>query len=646
MSAEDKKIQYTIEAIDETEKGLQSASIGMSKLTAKVFALNQTFDVLKNLGGMVGKTFSALYSPASQLSEAVEKQSQILGLSTKEMQKWNFVATQNKASVDSVTMGFTILTSKAYDAYNGNKAASDSFKSLGISVADASGNLKSNETLINDTVRALSSISSESERSAKAQDLFGRSGRELLPLLAQGKTAIDDQRKAAENLGQVLSQDAVENFTATGDALDALKTSTTVAAGEFLNTFLPAIKTTLEWTTKLGAAIGNLVRPDTEVEGYAKKIAEVKDKITRADKAPLTSAKTKQDLQDELAFYERYYNMALKISQLAPQDKQSSTVSATGAQKTSSGDGKKQSFDDYASSIGLSQMNIDAAIKQAEEQQAASKASQDKIAEYIKKTSEETLKDAEEKGQKWQELQSALAESNASAKGTELEQQYAQLELWKTKELELYAGINDSKSAIDKMYDNKKAEIEKNAAERAKTIADKEKQMKIQNFQQVGGAFNDLMGAIGQATKENAKAQKAIAIVQAIINTALGVTQAIAQGGVAGIVTGALVAATGAIQIATIASQNFALGGVAQRNPGAVSDSVNVNVNPDERIVTKRQQNNLTRFLNNPDSSSGRGDTYNIFDYSGNLVETLITQIQNGQADRLSRTLNSRFATA
>lgn len=63
--------------------------------------------------------------------------------------------------------------------------------------------------------------------------------------------------------------------------------------------------------------------------------------------------------------------------------------------------------------------------------------------------------------------------------------------------------------------------------------------------------------------KKDAEKQKAIAIVQAVINTALGVTNALATAPniIAGIILAALTAAAGAVQIGLIASQTFAKGG-------------------------------------------------------------------------------------
>jgi hypothetical protein len=54
---------------------------------------------------------------------------------------------------------------------------------------------------------------------------------------------------------------------------------------------------------------------------------------------------------------------------------------------------------------------------------------------------------------------------------------------------------------------------------------------------------------------------KKFSIAQALINTAEGITKAYAQGGPLGIITGALVAAAGAMQVAMIRAQRFALGG-------------------------------------------------------------------------------------
>ena len=114
-------------------------------------------------------------------------------------------------------------------------------------------------------------------------------------------------------------------------------------------------------------------------------------------------------------------------------------------------------------------------------------------------------------------------------------------------------------------------------------------------------------------------------LVQATANIAEGVAKAIAQGGIAGIITGALVAASGAIQIAAITANkpkapNFATGGIV---PGTSysGDRVQANVNSGEMILNAQQQAQLWKTAN------GGG--------AGGVINMPIT-IENNASDKVS----------
>ena len=113
-------------------------------------------------------------------------------------------------------------------------------------------------------------------------------------------------------------------------------------------------------------------------------------------------------------------------------------------------------------------------------------------------------------------------------------------------------------------------------------------------------------------------------LLTATANIAQGVSQAIAQGGVLGIITGALVAAAGAVQIATITANkprppSFATGGIVQGS-SYTGDRIQANVNSGEMILTAQQQRNLWELAN-----TGRG--------GGSVVNMPIT-IENTISDR------------
>jgi hypothetical protein len=85
-------------------------------------------------------------------------------------------------------------------------------------------------------------------------------------------------------------------------------------------------------------------------------------------------------------------------------------------------------------------------------------------------------------------------------------------------------------------------------------------------------AQKELQKQAEKAAKDQAKAQQAVAIVQAVISTALAVTNALATPPAPlGIALAIAAAAAGAVEIATIASQKFAKGGVLAAEGGIVN---------------------------------------------------------------------------
>jgi len=272
------KLEITLSVIGQGLDVFGQAGAATDSLTSKIGDSSRNTGLAGSVGGLnrnmllaggaaagsviaykaLETAFNSLYAPASRIAEEVEKQAQTLGLSTSKMQEWNFVATQNKASSEAVTKGFTELTKKSFEAYTGNSSAIESFKMLGISVTNNDGTLKSNNALIEETISKLAGIQNPSERAAVATELLGKAGKELLPMLSQGNEEIDKQRQAANKLGQVLSEDAITNLTKTGDAFDRLKTASAVAGGEFLNVFLPTIETGINLVTQFNAGVAKI----------------------------------------------------------------------------------------------------------------------------------------------------------------------------------------------------------------------------------------------------------------------------------------------------------------------------------------------------------------------------------------------------
>lgn len=103
--------------------------------------------------------------------------------------------------------------------------------------------------------------------------------------------------------------------------------------------------------------------------------------------------------------------------------------------------------------------------------------------------------------------------------------------------------FENRKAELDNWYEQQKASIEQSL------MSEEEKATALENLDKEVAAKKKKL------IRDEAVAAKALAMAQAVINIAQGVTRAIAQGGILGIALGAIVAAAGAIQIGLIASQ-------------------------------------------------------------------------------------------
>jgi hypothetical protein len=115
--------------------------------------------------------------------------------------------------------------------------------------------------------------------------------------------------------------------------------------------------------------------------------------------------------------------------------------------------------------------------------------------------------------------------------------------------------LQDSLNAEQQKYDNKKAWIEAN-------VADEEKKNAMLDTLEQEHADNQkrLQDDADARLEAEHKKLKPYLIAEAVANTAVGVTKAFAEGGMLGFITGALVAAAGAAQVAIINAQRFAKG--------------------------------------------------------------------------------------
>ena len=208
------------ESLQKVDKNAGKVAEGFSK-AGKVAA-----GVGAAIGAAVVGASAAVVNMANdtaQTADEIDKMSQKIGLSAEGYQEWAYVMSQNGMEVDRLQSGMKTLVNQMDKVREGNEEATQTFQALGVEVLNADGSLRSQEEVMNDTIRALADMGDTAERAKLQTELFGKAGTEMAPLLNNGSKAIDDLTQRAHDLGLVMSDSAVEAGAHYNDLQDDLE---------------------------------------------------------------------------------------------------------------------------------------------------------------------------------------------------------------------------------------------------------------------------------------------------------------------------------------------------------------------------------------------------------------------------------------
>lgn len=162
---------------------------------------------------------------ASDTTDEIDKMSQRLGLSTTAYQELDYVLGQAGVDINSFQTGMKSLLKNMDGAKDGTKAAFENFEKLGVSVVDSNGKLRSQEEVLFEVITAFQAMKDGAEKSRLAQELFGKQGQEIIPLLNSESGSFEKLVQKANDLGLVLEEDVIKNGVKLHDDLDSLEKS-------------------------------------------------------------------------------------------------------------------------------------------------------------------------------------------------------------------------------------------------------------------------------------------------------------------------------------------------------------------------------------------------------------------------------------
>lgn len=290
MAAQDLKID--IVATDKTGAAFKSVQGGLD-------GINKSSSLLSNtLAGLTG-VFAAIQvvQLAKGLVDVADKMDELskrTGIAVETLSSLSNTATLAGTSQEEFASSLTRLNKAIAEAASGSKDQALAFSNLGISVKDASGNIRPTTDILADVADAFSRVDDGAVKTQYQMALFGRSGANLNEFLSKGSAGIRE-------FGSSISTDFAEQSAQFNDSLTWLGQKIQATFGEkalpllrFYNAELQKAMD-VDKMSRIGGGRG-IVNPDV-VKPSNITLQPIDPKVAKAAEEV---AKKLQDVNDEI----------------------------------------------------------------------------------------------------------------------------------------------------------------------------------------------------------------------------------------------------------------------------------------------------------------------------------------------------------
>lgn len=249
------------------------------------------------MGAVAAGALAVLIKNSIDAADNLRDMSQKTGIAVETLNGLGFAAGQAGGSLEGMVAAAGKLNKSIAEAGQGAKEPSEAFDALGISVRDASGELKKADVIMAEVADQFAKYQDGPEKAALALRLFGKAGADMIPLLNDGGTAMRENVAYAKQYSGATKElsDAADNFNDTLGKLAIQQKSfgnamaeavlpilqriaeETLSASEASNKYAIAsniVKTVLETFVVVGSEVAFVFKAvGTEIGGIAAQLA-------------------------------------------------------------------------------------------------------------------------------------------------------------------------------------------------------------------------------------------------------------------------------------------------------------------------------------------------------------------------------------
>lgn len=200
-------------------------------------------------GGAIVTAVAAFTNHVIHQGDELITTAERLSVATEALQEWRYVADLADVSNEELSAGFRLLQRNVQGALEGGAEQAKAFQSLGLSIADLKG--ADLDAILTKAADGFTKLESPIKRTALAQQLFGRGGAALVPLLSKGSAGIQELKDEFRELGGGLNNETLAAANAADDAFKRLKFSLSSLTSNAVTPFIIGATKVATWLKDL-----------------------------------------------------------------------------------------------------------------------------------------------------------------------------------------------------------------------------------------------------------------------------------------------------------------------------------------------------------------------------------------------------------
>lgn len=197
------------------------------------------------MGGAITGGLLAIVKTTADAGDEIHDMSKKTGMGAEAVSKWAFALKQSGGDITTLQTAVRGMSNFIDGARQGQSAMVDTLARLNLTVEDFAG--LSPEQAFLKLGEAVAQVPDPMERAAIAQDVFGKSGMQMLPVLAEGRAGLQSMFDEAERAGAVFSDAEAAMGDQFNDALGSLTASLQGAGKEIAIALIPSLIELIGW---------------------------------------------------------------------------------------------------------------------------------------------------------------------------------------------------------------------------------------------------------------------------------------------------------------------------------------------------------------------------------------------------------------